>query len=95
MQRVDLQEDKSYTARFPKEQPVTVRIMMTRRHVPTAIASSQRRGGETAHGGRVAGKFFELGEPVWGQPVTQKLYDGLMKLESIADFRVFADGFSL
>ncbi len=28
VQRVDLQEDPSFTARFPKEQPVTVRIVM-------------------------------------------------------------------
>ena len=43
----------------------------------------------------LTGKFFELGEPVWGQAVTQKLYDGLMKLESIADFRAFADALAL
>ncbi len=38
----------------------------------------------------LTGKFFELGEPVWGKSVTQKLYDGLMHLEDIADFRAFA-----
>jgi hypothetical protein len=40
-------------------------------------------------------KFFELGEPVWGKAVTQKLYDGLMKLEDVGDFRAFSDRFEL
>jgi hypothetical protein len=41
------------------------------------------------------GKFFELGTPAWGEEVTQKLYDGLMKLETIGSFRSFADEFKL
>jgi hypothetical protein len=32
---------------------------------------------------------------VWGRPATQKLYDGLMRLEEIADFGAFAAGLSL
>jgi hypothetical protein len=40
-------------------------------------------------------KFFELGQPVWGQAVTQQLYDGLMQLENIDDFRSFADRLTL
>ncbi len=43
----------------------------------------------------LTGKFFELGEPVWGKPVTQQLYDGLMKLEEIKDFRAFAQSLAL
>ena len=95
-QRVDLKEDKSFTARYPAEQPVTVRIVMkngavheghctltkgepTRPHTPTELTA----------------KFFELGEPVWGNAVTQKLYDGLMKLEDIGDFRAFGAGLAL
>ena len=95
-QRVDLREDKSFTARFPAEQPVTVRIVL--------------RDG-TAHEGRcvltkgeptnphqpaeLTAKFFGLGEPVWGRAVTQKLYDGLMQLEAIGNFQAFADQFAL
>jgi hypothetical protein len=40
-------------------------------------------------------KFFELGEPVWGRTVAQGLYDGLMRLEEIRDFREFSNGFEL
>jgi 2-methylcitrate dehydratase PrpD len=91
-QRVDLQEDKSFTARFPAEQPVTVRIVMK-----SGVAHEGRcivTKGEPANphqSAELTGKFFELGQPVWGGPVTQKLYDGLMRLEEIADFRAFAD----
>jgi len=35
-------------------------------------------------------KFFELGEPVWGKAKTRELYDGLARVEQIADFRDFA-----
>jgi 2-methylcitrate dehydratase PrpD len=95
-QRVDLQEDKSYTARFPAEQPVTVRIVMKSGAVHEGRCVVTK--GEPANPHQPAeltGKFFELGEPVWGRPATQKLYDGLMRLEEIADFRTFADAMSL
>lgn len=91
-QRVDLQEDKSFSARFPAEQPVIVRIVMK-----DGVAHEGRcvvTKGEPANPHQPAeltGKFFDLGEPVWGKPLTQKLYDGLVRLEDIRDFRAFAD----
>jgi 2-methylcitrate dehydratase PrpD len=95
-QRVDLQEDKSFSARFPAEQPVTVRILMKDgvAHEGRCIVTK----GEPANPHRPAeltGKFFDLGEPVWGRPATQTLYDGLMRLEEIADFGAFAAGLPL
>jgi hypothetical protein len=42
----------------------------------------------------LAAKFFALG-PVWGEAVTRKLYDGLMKIEDIPVFRTFADELEL
>ena len=96
VQKVDLQEDKSFTARFPREQPVTVRIVMRdgAAHEGRCVITK----GEAAKPhteAELTAKFFELGEPVWGRPVTQKLYDGLMGLEEIADFRAFAASFDL
>lgn len=96
VQRVDLQEDKSFTARFPAEQPVTVRI--TLRDGKTFGGECTITKGEAAKPHtheELTGKFFELGEPVWGKAVTHKLYDGLMKLEGIADLREFASAFAL
>ena len=36
-----------------------------------------------------------LGVTVWGREVTRRLYDGLMRLEDIIEFRKFADTFTL
>ena len=44
---------------------------------------------------QLTAKFFELGQPVWGSAATQKLYDGLMRLEAIAEFQAFAATFNL
>jgi 2-methylcitrate dehydratase PrpD len=91
VQRVDLSEDTSFTARFPQEQPVTVRIAMKGGAVHEGRCVITK--GEPANPHTPAdltGKFFELGEPVWGKPATQKLYERLMRLEDVPDFRAFA-----
>jgi 2-methylcitrate dehydratase PrpD len=96
VQRVDLQEDKAFTARFPNEQPVTVRIAMrdgTAYEGQCVITKGEAAKPHTHE--ELTGKFFELGEPVWGTAMTQKLYDGLMTLEAVADFRAFAGAFAL
>ena len=89
-QRVDLQEDKAFTARYPAEQPVNLRIVMKNGAVHEGQCTITKGEPTKPHThAELTGKFFELGEPVWGKPVTQKLYDGLMKLEDIKDFRAF------
>ena len=40
-------------------------------------------------------KFLELGEPVWGKSTTKSLFDGLMQLEKIENFKEFADRLAL
>ncbi len=95
-QRVDLQEDKTFTARYPAEQPVTVRIVMKNGDAYEGHCIVTK--GEPANPHQPAeltAKFFELGTPVWGQAVTQKLYDGLMRLEDQRDFSAFAATFAL
>jgi 2-methylcitrate dehydratase PrpD len=96
VQRVDLQEDKAFTARFPQEQPVTVRITM--RDGKTYDGQCTITKGEAAKphtDQELTGKFFELGVPVWGKPSTQRLYDGCMRLETIKDFGEFANELAL
>ena len=91
VQRVDLREEPSFTARFPQEQPVTVRIVMKDGTVHDGRCIVTK--GEPANPHTPAdltGKFFELGEAVWGKPATQKLYERLMRLEDVSDFRAFA-----
>ncbi len=91
VQRVDVAEDLSFTARYPKEQPVTVRISMKNGAVHEGRCIVTK--GEPANPHTpddLTGKFFELGVPIWGKPITQTLYDRLMKIEDIADFRALA-----
>lgn len=94
--RVELQEDRSFTARYPAEQPVTIRAVMRdgRTYEGHCIVTK----GEPARPHTAAdlgGKFFELGEAAWGKPTTRSLFDGLMQLEKIEDFQAFMGGMAL
>jgi 2-methylcitrate dehydratase PrpD len=94
--RVDLQEDKSFTARYPAEQPVTLRVVMRDGRTyegHCVVTKGEPTRPHTA--ADLSGKFFELGEAAWGKPTTQSLFDGLMRLEKIDNFRTFADRLAL
>jgi 2-methylcitrate dehydratase PrpD len=91
VQRVDLAEDPSFTARFPQEQPVTVRIVMKDGAVYDGRCTVTKGEPSKPHTpADLTGKFFELGEPVWGKAATQKLYERLMQLEDVPDFQALA-----
>jgi len=95
-QRVDLTEEPSFTARYPAQQPVALRIVMRdgTAHTGECVVTK----GEPANPHKpeeLTRKFFELGEPVWGNAVTRTLYEGLMQIEDISDFRAFANEFTL
>lgn len=94
--RVELEEDTSFTARFPAEQPVSIRAAL--RDGSTFDGHCTVTKGEPTRphtAAELRGKFFELGEAVWTGPTTQALFGGLMELEKIDDFRAFMDGLSL
>jgi len=94
--KVELQEDKSFTARYPAEQPVFIRAVM--RDGSTYEGHCVVTKGEPAKphtADDLRGKFFELGEDVWGKPTTQSLFDGLMQLEKIENFQTFIDKLAL
>jgi 2-methylcitrate dehydratase PrpD len=95
-QRVDLQEDTSHTARYPKETPCEVRIVMKDGTVHTGSCTVMKGEPSNPHKAEaLQGKFFELGTPVWGEATTRKLFDGLMDVDNIPDFAAFADSFAL
>jgi len=94
--RVALQEDKAFTARYPAEQPVTLRVVMRDGRTyegHCVVTKGEPTRPHTA--ADLSGKFFELGEAAWGKPTTQSLFDGLMRLEKIDNFRTFADRLAL
>lgn len=93
---VDLKEDERHTARYPAEQPCDLTITLA--DGTSWDGRSTVTKGEPANPHRpeeLKAKFFDLGAPVWGKDVTQKLFDGLAKLEEIPDFGAFAGQFSL
>jgi 2-methylcitrate dehydratase PrpD len=91
VQRVHVREEPAFTARYPREQPVTVRMAMKDGAVYEGRCTVTKGEPTNPHTpADLAGKFFELGEPIWGKPTTQALYNRLMRLEDIADLRVFA-----
>jgi len=95
-QRVDLREEPSYTARYPVEQPVTLSIRMSDGTVHTGQCVVTK--GEPANPHKpeeLTAKFFDLGTPVWGKALTQRLYDGVMRIEEIGDFGAFASSLDL
>jgi 2-methylcitrate dehydratase PrpD len=94
--RVDLREESSFTARYPVEQPVEIRIVMQDGAIHTGNCVVTKGEPAKPHTpDELKTKFFELGQPVWGQAVTQQLYDGLMEIENIREFRSFADRLTL
>jgi 2-methylcitrate dehydratase PrpD len=95
-QKVDLQENKGHTARYPKETPCDVRIVMGDGMTYSGHCTIMK--GEPTNPHRpeqLQQKFFELGTPVWGEAHTRQLFESLMHVEDITDFRAFADGFPL
>ncbi len=91
VQRVYVREEPSFTVRYPQEQPVTVRMTLKNGNVYEGQCTVTKGEPAKPHTpADLSGKFFELGEPIWGRPATQTLYERLMHLEDVADFRVFA-----
>ena len=94
--RVFVTSNQKYTDAFPEKQLVDLKITLKDGAVIRGHCEVTK--GEPANPHKpeeLRAKFFELGTPAWGEAVTQRLFDGLMALESIDNFREFADRFTL
>lgn len=94
--RVHVQEEASYTARYPAEQPCDVRISMSGGQTFEGHCTVTK--GEPSRPHRPAeleAKFMQLGAPLWGEPAARRLLQGCLKLEALDDFSRFAEGFDL
>lgn len=90
--RVFVTENPAYSKAFPEKQIVDMKVRLD--DGSTLRGRCDVTKGEAANPHtpeELRAKFFELGTPAWGAAVTQKLYDGLMKLETLGNFRTFAD----
>jgi len=94
--RVAVTSNQQYTDAFPEKQLVDLNITLKDGTVITGHCDITKGEPANPHQAEeLRAKFFDLGTPAWGEAVTQKLFDGLMTLETIDNFRQFADGFEL
>jgi len=94
--RVDLQEDKQYTARYPEEQVCDLRIVLTDGKALEGRCLVMKGEPANPHTpAELEGKFMQLGVPVWGEETARGLLEGCLRIETLPDFGVFADGFNL
>ncbi len=94
--RVAVTSNQQYTDAFPEKQLVDLNITLKDGTVITGHCDITKGEPANPHQAEeLRAKFFDLGTPAWGEAVTQKLFDGLMTLETIDNFRQFADGFKL
>jgi 2-methylcitrate dehydratase PrpD len=96
MSRVAVTSNQQYTDAFPDKQLVDLKITLKDGRVITGHCDITKGEPANPHKAEeLRAKFFDLGAPAWGEAVTQKLFEGLMTLETIDNFRQFADGFKL
>lgn len=90
--KVDLQENPAYSARYPAEQPVDLKIVMRDGTSYEGHCVVTKGEPATPHSDdELKGKFRELGTPAWGTDATERLLDGLMAVERIDDFSTFSN----
>src|SRR5687767_4175966 len=94
--RVEVQEQPSYTARYPAEQPCDVRIHMSGGQTLEGHCTVTKGEPSKPHRPEeLEAKFMQLGAPLWGEPVARRLLEGCLRLEALPDFSRFAEGFDL
>lgn len=94
--KVEVEEDASFTARYPGEQPVELRVTMADGAVHEGRCTITK--GEVARPHtreEIEGKFRQLARPLWGEAVAERLWQGCRTLEAIPDFARFSQGFDL
>jgi 2-methylcitrate dehydratase PrpD len=94
--RVDVEEDASYTARYPAEQVCDLRIVMSGGTVHEGRCTITKGEPSKPHQpAQLEEKFLQLGAPLWGEAEARRLLQGCMKLEEMPDFSHFSRGFDL
>ena len=95
-QRVEMHEEPTFTARYPAEQPVVLRAILRDGTVYEGACTVTKGEPTRPHTeAELAGKFRDLGVPIWGAVATDRLLDGLSTAEAIDDFRAFMKGLAL
>ncbi|OZI18842.1 hypothetical protein CAL26_14240 [Bordetella genomosp. 9] len=96
VRRVFVEEDTGYTAEYPGRQRCDVTLHLAGRGAVTGRCEMTKGERERPHTEQeLRGKFMALGQPIWGQATTQRLYEACMRIEQIADIGEFSAGLAL
>jgi len=94
--RVVLTEDPSYTAEYPRRQLCDVRVHLRDGTILTGRSERMKGEPENPHSpAELRAKFHELGVPIWGQALTDRLLADCLQLDSIGGFRAWSSALAL
>ncbi len=87
-ERVHVSEDADYTARYPQQQPCTVRLQFTDGTDAEAATTYTKGETEKPHAPEeLTDKFFALATRVWDRTRAEAIFDACMSLEHVKDVR--------
>lgn len=94
--RVEVEEDEGFTARYPAEQCVHLRIVMSgAQALEGRCTVTKGEPGRPHRPEELEAKFMQLGAPLWGEPLARRLLGECLRLESLADVSRLAGGSDL
>jgi len=94
--RVTVEEDPAFTATYPAQQRCVVSLRLKRGETLEGSCTVTKGEPSNPHEpSELERKFFDLGIPIWGDAVTKRLHGACMTLESLPDFRTFAEELTL
>ncbi|HEV2009241.1 MAG TPA: hypothetical protein VGQ88_11025, partial [Burkholderiales bacterium] len=92
--RVEVTENAAYTAAYPKEQICDITVVCENgARFSGRCTMTKGEPGNPVREAELRQKFFELGVPIWGEPLAQRVYGTFSDLESVRDMGAVADEF--
>lgn len=89
--RVFVVEDVAHTAAYPAMQRCDLSVRLRDGRTVTGHCEIMKGEVERPHSqAELRAKFFRLAEPLWGEAVAVKLYNGCQQIEAIVRFGAFA-----
>jgi len=94
--RVHMEEEPSYTARYPAEQICDLRIVLSDgRALEGRCTITKGEPSKPHRPEELRAKFMQLGAPLWGETTARRLLDECMRIEELPDLSRLAERFDL
>ena len=90
--RVEVSESAAHTAAYPQQQVCDLEVFC-KDGVRYTGRCTMTKGepGNPVTGPELERKFFELGEPIWGKPLAERVYATFAGVEKVRDMRAVAE----